>query len=57
MQSRQHGFIIADMGGGTLDFSAYRITGTMPLQVEEIAANKCKDSTNNPGQMLTMSYL
>ncbi|KAI5116123.1 hypothetical protein M0805_004503 [Coniferiporia weirii] len=36
------GFVIADLGGGTLDFSAYKITGTQPLRVEEASAAKCE---------------
>ncbi len=35
------GFIIADLGGGTLDFSAYQVTGVRPLQAEEVAASIC----------------
>jgi hypothetical protein len=35
------GFIVADMGGGTLDFSAYKMTGLQPLRVEEMAAARC----------------
>lgn len=35
------GFIIADLGGGTLDFSAYQVTGVKPLQAEEVAAAIC----------------
>ena len=38
----QRGFIIADLGGGTLDFSAYSVQGLSPLRVEETAPVKCK---------------
>jgi len=37
----RQGFIVADLGGGTLDFSAYKVCGQMPLKVEEIDAPKC----------------
>ena len=33
---------MADMGGGTLDFSAYKAVGVKPLRVEEMAAARCK---------------
>lgn len=33
--------MIADLGGGTLDFSAYSLTGVKPYVVEETAAAKC----------------
>ncbi|KAI5114637.1 hypothetical protein M0805_004375 [Coniferiporia weirii] len=36
------GFVIADLGGGTLDFSAYNIIGNQPLRVEEASAAKCE---------------
>ncbi|KAH8110514.1 hypothetical protein DFH11DRAFT_1514361 [Phellopilus nigrolimitatus] len=36
------GFVIADLGGGTLDFSAYKVIGTQPLRVEEISVAKCE---------------
>ncbi|THH08786.1 hypothetical protein EW145_g2475 [Phellinidium pouzarii] len=36
------GFVIADLGGGTLDFSAYKVIETKPLKVEEISAAKCE---------------
>lgn len=38
---KRDGFIVADLGGGTLDFSAYRVVGTKPLRVEEVDAAKC----------------
>jgi len=37
----RRGFIIADLGGGTLDFSAYKIRSQEPLRVEEIDVPKC----------------
>ncbi len=37
----QKGFLIADLGGGTLDFSAYEVTGVSPLRVQEMAAARC----------------
>ena len=37
----QRGFIVADLGGGTLDLSAYRVKGVVPLRVEESAPVKC----------------
>ncbi|KAF9563201.1 hypothetical protein CPC08DRAFT_633052 [Agrocybe pediades] len=37
----EHGFLIADAGGGTLDISAYAIKGTNPLSMEEIAPPDC----------------
>jgi N-methylhydantoinase A/oxoprolinase/acetone carboxylase beta subunit len=36
-----NGFIVADMGGGTLDFSAYRTIALDPLRVEEMATARC----------------
>ncbi|KAH6912722.1 hypothetical protein BKA70DRAFT_1264772 [Coprinopsis sp. MPI-PUGE-AT-0042] len=36
-----HGFLIADAGGGTLDISSYAIKGTYPLVMEEIAPPDC----------------
>ncbi|KAI4525193.1 hypothetical protein EV122DRAFT_206731 [Schizophyllum commune] len=36
-----HGFIVADAGGGTLDISSYAIRGTSPLVMEEIAPPDC----------------
>jgi len=38
----QKGFLIADLGGGTLDFSAYEVTGVSPLRVQEMAAARCE---------------
>ncbi|KLO13814.1 hypothetical protein SCHPADRAFT_915119 [Schizopora paradoxa] len=37
----ERGFVIADLGGGTLDFSAYKVCGQKPLKVEEMDASKC----------------
>ncbi|KAF8338405.1 hypothetical protein F5887DRAFT_1062996 [Amanita rubescens] len=37
----QHGFLIADAGGGTLDISSYGIKATSPLVMEEIAPPDC----------------
>lgn len=37
----QRGFVVADLGGGTLDFSAYKVVGISPLRVEESAPVKC----------------
>ena len=39
-------FIVADLGGGTLDISAYKVIGTKPLRVEEVVASKCTESTH-----------
>ena len=39
-------FIVADLGGGTLDISAYKVIGTKPLRVEEVAASKCTESNH-----------
>ncbi|KAA1467660.1 hypothetical protein DENSPDRAFT_770034 [Dentipellis sp. KUC8613] len=36
-----HGFLVADAGGGTLDISSYAIRGTSPLVMEEIAPPDC----------------
>ncbi|KAF9496734.1 hypothetical protein BDN71DRAFT_1482148 [Pleurotus eryngii] len=36
-----HGFLIADAGGGTLDLSSYAIRGIHPLVIEEIAPPDC----------------
>ena len=38
----QPGFIVADLGGGTLDFSAYKLVNAKPICVEEMAVAKCK---------------
>ncbi|THH05876.1 hypothetical protein EW145_g4483 [Phellinidium pouzarii] len=38
----KRGFVIADLGGGTLDFSAYKVAETKPMRVEEISAPKYK---------------
>lgn len=40
MKTKQ-GFIVADLGGGTLDFSIYKICGQKPLEVKEVDAPKC----------------
>jgi hypothetical protein len=32
----QAGFVVADLGGGTLDFGAYRIASANPLYAEEV---------------------
>ncbi|KIL57122.1 hypothetical protein M378DRAFT_420144 [Amanita muscaria Koide BX008] len=37
----QHGFLIADAGGGTLDISSYAIRSTDPLVIEEVAPPDC----------------
>ncbi|KAI5115973.1 hypothetical protein M0805_001504 [Coniferiporia weirii] len=42
MDNDEKGFVIADLGGGTLDFSAYKVIGTQPLGVGEISAAKCE---------------
>ena len=34
--------MIADLGGGTIDISAYRVTGQNPIRAEEVAAAKCE---------------
>ena len=36
-----HGFLVADVGGGTLDISSYAVRGTAPLVMEEIAPPDC----------------
>ncbi len=35
-------FIIADLGGGTLDFSAYVLTNMQPFEAREVSASRCK---------------
>ncbi|KLO05433.1 hypothetical protein SCHPADRAFT_911041 [Schizopora paradoxa] len=35
-------FIIADLGGGTLDFSAYVLTSMQPFQAREVSAARCE---------------
>ena len=40
----QHGFVVADAGGGTLDISSYAIKGVSPLLIEEIAPPDCTSS-------------
>lgn len=40
------GFIVADLGGGTLDFSAYKVIDVDPLQLEEVCDVMCKSFTN-----------
>lgn len=37
-----HGFLIADLGGGTLDYSAYNVVSSRPIRVTEIATARCK---------------
>ena len=37
----EHGFLVADAGGGTLDISSYAVRGTAPLVMEEIAPPDC----------------
>ena len=37
----EHGFLVADAGGGTLDISSYAVRGTAPLEFEEIAPPDC----------------
>jgi hypothetical protein len=37
----EHGFLVADAGGGTLDISSYAVRGTTPLVMEEIAPPDC----------------
>lgn len=39
------GFIVADLGGGTLDFSAYKVIDVDPLQLEEVCDVMCKSFT------------
>ena len=34
-------FIVADVGGGTLDVNTYEVTHTRPLQVEEMVEPDC----------------
>ena len=34
--------MIADLGGGTIDFSAYRMTGQNPIRAEEVSVAKCE---------------
>ena len=41
------GFIVADLGGGTLDFSAYKVMKVKPLLVDEVAAAKCSSSPSS----------
>lgn len=36
------GFLIADLGGGTLDYSAYKVVSNNPTRVSEISLPKCK---------------
>lgn len=36
------GLIVADLGGGTLDFSAYNIISSSPVVFHESAPAKCK---------------
>ena len=38
----EHGFLIADAGGGTVDISSYVIRGISPLVMEEIAPPDCQ---------------
>jgi len=40
----QHGFVVADVGGGTLDISSYAVKGVSPLLIEEIAPPDCTSS-------------
>lgn len=35
-------FIIADLGGGTLDFSAYKVLESGPLRVDEVSSPRCE---------------
>ncbi|KAI5115452.1 hypothetical protein M0805_008680 [Coniferiporia weirii] len=42
LDNDEKGFVIADLGGGTLDFSAYKVIGIRPLRVEEVSAAKCE---------------
>ena len=46
MTQTNKAFIVADLGGGTLDISAYKVIGTKPLRVEEVVASKCTESTH-----------
>ncbi|KAG2130299.1 uncharacterized protein EDB93DRAFT_1255970 [Suillus bovinus] len=39
--SSRHGFLVADMGGGTLDICSYAVRGTNPLVIEEVAPPDC----------------
>lgn len=36
------GFLIADLGGDTLEYSAYKVLSNNPTRVSEIAFPKCK---------------
>ena len=38
---------MADLGGGTLDFSAYRLINEKPLCVEESAPSRCESNGDN----------
>ena len=46
MTQTNKAFVVADLGGGTLDISAYKVIGTKPLRVEEVAASKCTESNH-----------
>ncbi|KLO09149.1 hypothetical protein SCHPADRAFT_922429 [Schizopora paradoxa] len=37
----KQGFVVADLGGGTLDFSIYEVCGQNPLEVRETDMPKC----------------
>jgi len=37
----REGFVVADLGGGTLDFSAYKVRDQAPLRLEEMDTPKC----------------
>lgn len=41
---KDEGLIVADLGGGTLDFSAYNIVSRSPVVFHESAPAKCESS-------------
>jgi len=57
VEKDKKGFIIADLGGGTLDFSAYQVTGVKPLQAEEVAAAICNLEGSTLVTMRAQGYI
>lgn len=41
-QQKDEGLIVADLGGGTLDFSAYKVESRSPLTIHESAPAQCE---------------
>ncbi|KAI0279701.1 hypothetical protein BGY98DRAFT_1089080 [Russula aff. rugulosa BPL654] len=53
----EHGFLVADAGGGTLDISSYAVRGTAPLVMEEIAPPDYKLRSSKYGTQDSLEHI